>query len=127
MDDTISRQAAIDASEKLTRDCNPEHFIGQPKFIEFMDDAEIGSFGMWQFANGFNIGLTAAEGAIERLPPAHPEIIRCKDCEHFHYDMPYVIQGLPVIGHEVCDFWGGGCKTAEDGFCSYAERRHENG
>ena len=51
------------------------------------------------------------------------EIVRCKDCKHFHYDMPYVIQGIPVLGHEVCDFWGDGCKTSENGFCSYAERR----
>ena len=53
-------------------------------------------------------------------------LIRCKDCKHFHYDMPYVIQGIPVFGHEVCDFWGDGCKTSENGFCSYAERRTEN-
>lgn len=59
---------------------------------------------------------------LESLP-AQPEIIRCKDCKHFHYDMPYVIQGIPVLGHEVCDFWGDGCKTDENGFCSYAERR----
>ena len=51
------------------------------------------------------------------------EIIRCKDCGHFHYDMPYVIQGVPVLGHEVCDFWGDGCKTSENGYCSFAERR----
>lgn len=57
------------------------------------------------------------------LPSAQPEIIRCKECKHFHYDMPYVIQGVPVLGHEVCDFWGDGCKTSENGFCSFAERR----
>ena len=60
---------------------------------------------------------------INNLPSAQPEIIRCKDCKHFHYDMPYVIQGIPVLGHEVCDFWGDGCKTSENGFCSYAERK----
>lgn len=58
--------------------------------------------------------------------PHMPEIIRCKECKHFHYDMPYVIQGVPVLGHEVCDFWGDGCKTAEDGFCSFAERKVKN-
>ena len=51
-----------------------------------------------------------------------PVIVRCKDCKHFHYDMPYVIQGIPVLAHEVCDFWGDGCKTSETGFCSYVER-----
>lgn len=55
-------------------------------------------------------------------------LIRCRDCKHFHYDMPYVIQGIPVLGHEVCDFWsdGDGCKTSENGFCSYAERRTDD-
>ena len=68
-------------------------------------------------------GVLLSEKRIERLPSAQPEIIRCKECKHFHYDMPYVIQGIPVLGHEVCDFWGDGCKTSENGFCSYAERR----
>lgn len=81
MDDLISRQAAIDATERFTKDCNPEHFVGHPNFIEYMESAEIGSFGNWQFANGFNLGLTAAEVAIEKLPSAQPEIIRCKDCD----------------------------------------------
>ena len=66
--------------------------------------------------------LEDAIKAVEQLPSAQPEIVRCKDCKHFHYDMPYVIQGFPVLGHEVCDFWGDGCKTSENGFCSYAER-----
>ena len=70
-----------------------------------------------------NVGLTKALHTIQDLPSAQPEIIRCKDCKHFHYDMPYVIQGIPVLGHEVCDFWGDGCKTSENGFCSYAGRR----
>ena len=60
---------------------------------------------------------------IDKLPSAEPEITRCKDCGHFHYDTPYVIQGVPVLGHEVCDFWGDGCKTSENGYCSFAERR----
>ena len=62
---------------------------------------------------------------LKQLPSAQPEIIYCKECKHFHYDMPYVIQGIPVLGHEVCDFWGDGCKTSENGFCSYAERGND--
>ena len=82
MDDLISRQAAIDAPEKFIKDCNPELFVGYQKFIEFMDDAEIGSFGNWQFANGFNMGLIAAKVAIKKLPSAQPE--RCVDCGNFN-------------------------------------------
>ena len=52
-----------------------------------------------------------------------PEIIRCKDCKHFEYDHPYIIQGIPVLGHEVCNAWGDGCKTDENGYCFMAERR----
>ena len=50
-------------------------------------------------------------------------LIRCKDCKHFEYDHPYVIQGVPVLGHEVCNAWGDGCKTNENGYCFLAERR----
>lgn len=116
MSDLISRQAAIDATERLTKDCNPEHFVGHPNFIEYMESAEIGSFGNWQFANGFNLGLTAAEVAIENLPSAQPEIIRCKDCEDYQTDWE---TSYPNEHY---------CATMdrmmpEDGFCSNAERR----
>lgn len=70
MDDLISRQAAIDAHELLLKDCNPDHFVAHEKFIGFMDDTEIGSFGDWQFANGFNLALTAGEVAIKEQPSA---------------------------------------------------------
>ena len=56
---------------------------------------------------------------------AQPEIIRCKDCKYFDYDHMYIIQGFPILGHEVCTEWGGGCKTSEDGYCFLAERRKE--
>ena len=59
----------------------------------------------------------------EKLPSAHPKIIRCRDCRHFEYDHPYIIQGVPVLGHEVCNAWGDGCKTDENGYCFLAERR----
>ena len=115
MSDLISRAEAMDASEKFIKDCNPDHFVGHQKFIEYMDNAEIGSFGKWQFANGFNMGLTAAEVAIKKLPSAQPEIIRCEDCknsEHWYRD------------RRRCFLWSDdGVSVFDDGFCSYAERR----
>lgn len=71
--DLISRQAAIDAPKRFTKDCNPEHFVGHSNFIEYMGTVGIRSFGNWQYANGFNMGLTAAEVAIKKLPPAQQE------------------------------------------------------
>ena len=50
-------------------------------------------------------------------------VVRCKDCKHFELDKPYVIQGIPLLGHEVCNAWGDGCKTDQDGFCFMGERR----
>jgi hypothetical protein len=73
MSDLIDREEAANAPEKFIKGCNPEYFVGHQKFIEYMDDAEIGSFGQWQFVNGFNMGLTAAEVAIKALPSAQPE------------------------------------------------------
>jgi len=97
MDDVISRQKAIDTLADMQCKSDEDGYV-------------------W-------IIRSDAWARIDALPSAQPEIIRCKDCEHFHYDMPYVIHGIPILGHEVCDFWGDGCKTNENGFCSYAERR----
>ena len=80
--DCISRKAAIDIERNATVDTNPSHFEAHQKFTQFMDDAEISSFGRWQWSNGFNTALTAVSIDLEKLPSAQPEIIRCKDCKH---------------------------------------------
>ena len=53
------------------------------------------------------------------------EVVRCKDCKHFHYDFPVVVDGILILGDLVCDFWGDGGRTNEDAFCSYGERKEE--
>lgn len=73
MSDLIDRQAAIDIERRATVDTNPEHFESHQKFVEFMDDAEISSFGRWQWSNGFNTALTAVGIDLKRLPSAQPE------------------------------------------------------
>ena len=80
-DDLISRQAAIDIERRATVDTNPKHFKSHQKFVEFMDDAEISSFGRWQWSNGFNTALTAVGIDLKRLPSAEPKIGR--DCTDF--------------------------------------------
>ena len=63
---------------------------------------------------------------LEQLPSADVvEVIRCEECKHFEHDKKYIIQGLPLLGHEVCSAWGDGCKTDEIGWCFLAERRTE--
>ena len=75
MDDLISRQAAIDIERNATVDTNPTHFEAHQKFIQFMDDAEISSFGRWQWANGFNMALTAVGIDLKKLPSIQPDAV----------------------------------------------------
>lgn len=60
---------------------------------------------------------------VDELPTV--EIIHCKDCKYFEYDHPYVVYGVPVLGHLICNKWGDGCRTDENGFCFMAERRED--
>ena len=70
MNDLISRQAAIDCVDSETVSTNPDHFKSSEKFIKFMEDVDIASFGKWQWANGFNTALVAAKVYLEKLPSA---------------------------------------------------------
>jgi len=79
MSDYISRQAAIDAVDSETVSTNPEHFKSSEKFIKFMDDADIASFGKWEWANGFNIALVATKVKLKKLPSAQPQWIPCSE------------------------------------------------
>lgn len=73
MSDLIERQAAIDIERNATVDTNPSHFEAHQKFKQFMDDAEISSFGRWEWSNGFNTALTAVGIDLKKLPSAQPE------------------------------------------------------
>ncbi len=95
MSDFISRQAAVDA-------------------MNYADDM------------GTIRSILDVLDVLRTLPSADVvEVVRCKDCIHFELDKPYIIQGVPVLGHEVCNAWGDGCKTDQNGFCFMGERRTE--
>lgn len=64
---------------------------------------------------GFNIEEeygSAVQEVINSLPPAQPEIIRCKDCVHYY--------GEPGNPNIIC------FQMHEDDFCSYGERREND-
>ena len=63
MDDTISRQAAIDAIERAKTVCS-------------------------QYGEIYVAKLNA-EMNIQILPSAEPEIIHCRDCKHHSHDADY--------------------------------------
>lgn len=62
---------------------------------------------------------------IKKRPAADVvEVIRCKDCKYFSLDKWGKVNDIPlIVAHEICDFWGEGCKTDKDAYCSFAERR----
>ena len=53
-------------------------------------------------------------------------VVRCKDCKHFTLNFVENVDGVPlIVAHEICRFWGDGCKTSQEGFCSFGERKEE--
>lgn len=59
-------------------------------------------------------------------PVVGEELVRCKDCRYFETDHWEKVNEIPlIVAHEICTRWGGGCKTAEDGYCFMAERKEE--
>ena len=99
MNDVIYRQAAIDAILAVT---------GNSSVRELYEHVqEHGLSNMWSG------GVNAAIDIIIAVPPAQPEIIRCKDCKH-------------RLSSLYCEAWnnspGFPC-IPDDGYCHLAERR----
>lgn len=69
-----------------------------------------------------NVGLLYAPmiKGLKKLPPAEPEIIRCKDCNHRNrYRFPPQYEERDYCEkHEKV--------VREDGYCSWAERRQDD-
>ena len=99
MDDLISRQAAIDALEKL---CD--------RICEYSKMQRHTMCGACNLGSAFDV--------IDELHTAEPEIIRCKDCKHYQFADNRAF-GMPV---KMCE-WFGFEDVDDDDFCSRAERR----
>ena len=122
MSDLIDRQAAIDAVYSETVSTNPEHFKSSEKFIKFMDDADIASFGKWQWANGFNTALVATKIQLEKLPSAQPEPqwipMSEREPESGNYLTTFRKKGDPEDKRDVAIdlYWSGGWDDDGDKF-----------
>ena len=84
-EDAISRKTAIDIEQNAIVDTNPSHFEAHQKFTQFLNDAEISSFGRWQWSNGFNTALTAVGIDLENLPSAAPALKMGRWITHENY------------------------------------------
>lgn len=63
--------------------------------------------------------LQAALMVASSLPPAQPEIIRCKDCRKHNISVGYQKDCCPLYHYRGMSFGG----EHDLQFCSYAERR----
>ena len=55
---------------------------------------------------------------LPSVNPQEPKTGHCKDCKYFEYDSVAKVDGIPlIVAHEICNKWGDGCKTKEDGYC----------
>ena len=74
---------------------------------------------IWNSDNGVIDAKVAIE-ALRKLPSVEPERKTgyCKGCKYFEYDSVAKVDGVPlIVAHEICNKWGNGCKTSEDGYC----------
>ena len=111
MSDPIERQAAIDAVK------DADVCVIYNAFDIDIDEA-------------IELAIRATKvsviASVETLPPAQPEIIRCKDCKYFELDHFEKVEEFPVpiiVAHEICMKWSDGCRTSKDGWCFMGERR----
>lgn len=52
----------------------------------------------------------------------------CKECKYFEYDSVAKVDGVPlIVAHEICNKWGDGCKTRENGYCFLFEPQESEG
>ena len=92
MSDLISRQAVIDILNQKMREMPPERYADYYK------------------------GLMVANGVVQGLPSAQPEIIRCLDCKYYdEINQPY--PQMYCRKHSI--------DTSDQDFCSHAERRED--
>ena len=123
-EDTISRQAAVDAIAKMmpksytpdgSHPADEEIFRAQEIFADCIETIEILPSAQPEV-------LACGEGVLN----AQPEIVRCKDCKHFELDHFEKVGEFPVpiiVAHEICMKWSDGCRTSKDGWCFMGERR----
>lgn len=54
------------------------------------------------------------------------EVVRCGECKYFNENSWESVNGTPlIVAHAICQFWGNGCKTNPQAFCSFGERKDD--
>ena len=114
--DLISRRAALDALWKALY----EYEDKTGKQFQESEDLDVGDWIEHRiFVQNMN---DIDRQTILNLPSAQAEIIRCKDCKHWREGTSFLycdkLHGMGVL--DALDYM-----TAEDDYCSMAERREK--
>ena len=134
-DDTISRQAAIDAInglidrfERILADIREASADESVCGLCEYDGAYMGQSGDWcnecpgfDKDNCFKLSDSCRERWLNsvKLPSAQPEIIKCKDCK---YSSPNMVYGCRLERYSYHD---DSVRMYSEDFCSKAERRED--
>lgn len=68
LDDLINRQDVMIGLTRKIVSTNPEDFYAHDKFIKFMDNPEIASYGRWECSNGYNTALMSMRIELDKIP-----------------------------------------------------------
>lgn len=94
--------------------------------MRLIDADELLTDNTWEWFDEWG-NCTAAGEAIMGAPTIDAEpVVHCRECRYFKKDWWYKKDGVYVpriVAHEVCEFWGHGCKTEKNSYCSNGERR----
>jgi len=120
-EDTISRQAAIDKAIYTETEEGWSGMTVDVKDIEKLPPVTPGRGWEEMTVPCENCGhdMTFKIAVCGELNTGH-----CKECKYFEYDSVAKVDGIPlIVAHEICNKWGDGCKTKEDGYCFLFEPR----
>ena len=101
-DDSVSRQNVIDTL-----------LFGKEILSRVLDDMDVVGTDREKYSWGLELIESSIED-IEGLPPAQPEIVRCKDCKYYTSMIPNKNLGICSLASR---------HLGDDGFCSEGERK----
>lgn len=60
------KDVVIHLSSRLIKDTNPSHFDYHEKFMSYIKNDKINSFGKWMFNNGYNAGVVTLQSELQK-------------------------------------------------------------
>ena len=117
----ILAEKALD--QELCEDCvSREHLLSEidelmqsPWFNHGKDDDMITHYGYVERKEAVEV---VRDLCVKTEPSVTPKQRLCKNCKFFEYDSVEEVDGVPlIVAHEICNKWGDGCRTSEDGYC----------